>query len=152
YPGATDQQSFVAAGAVEIEDGPAIRGSYGDLRAARARTRAESLTTFVYPRTLADPAAEAVRQSLGVTPDGFRSAVARGAGNLYVGRTSAGGYGEAVDLDGDNKPDVTFAAPCGFLLQIQGTRVMAVEADRDVTARVVGRRMRLRAHAPQTIQ
>ena len=152
YPGATDQQSFIAAGAVEIEDGPAIRGSYGDLRGVRVRTRSESLSTFIYPRTLADPAADAARQSLGISSDGFQWAGGRVSGNLYVGRQSAGGFGTSLDLNGDDKPEVTFDAPCGFLLQIQGTRVMAVEADRDVNARVVGRRLRLRAHVPQTIQ
>ena len=146
------RQSFIAAGAVEIEDGPAIRGSYGDLRGVRVRTRSESLSTFVYPRTLADPAADAARQSLGVSSEGFQWAGGRVSGNLYVGRQSAGGFGTSLDLNGDDKPEVTFDAPCGFLLQIQGTRVMAVEADRDVNARVVGRRLRLRPHVPQQIQ
>ena len=36
------------------------------------------------------------------------------SGQPYVGRTSAGGFGDSLDLDGDGKPDVTFAASVWF--------------------------------------
>ena len=61
--------------------------------------------------------AEAARQSLGVSSDGFQWAGGRVSGNLYVGRQSAGGFGTSLDLNGDDKPEVTFDAPCSFLLQ-----------------------------------
>src|SRR6185503_8061617 len=98
YLGATDQQTFIAVGTVQIEDGPAIRGTYGDLRAVRARTGSDSLSTFIYPRSLTDPSIDAVRQSLGVTRDGFRSAAGRVSGSLYTGLHSAGGFGASLEL------------------------------------------------------
>jgi hypothetical protein len=146
FPGATDQESFLAAGPVTIEDGPALRSTYGDLRAVRVRSDGDAVRTFVYPRSAGDPTAEEVRKTLVITPDGFRSAVGRVAGTLYMGRQSAGGVGKGADLD------VSFDEACGFLLQVRSGRVTAVETDRAVTGRVQGRAVRLQAHAPQTIR
>ena len=83
-----------------------------------------------------------------MTPDGFHSLLGRVSGNLYVGRTSAGGVGTEIDLDGDGKPDVRFSRECGFLLQLDRGQVIAVETDRAVTAQLRGRRVSLVAQSP----
>jgi hypothetical protein len=76
-------------------------------------------------------------------------------GNLYVGRTSAGGVGSAIDLDNDGNSagdnDVTFGASCGFILQLANGRVTAVEADRAVTAVVQGQTVTLSPFSPVTL-
>ena len=69
-------------------------------------------------------------------------------GNGYIGRTVAGGIGSGVDLDGDGKPDVTFSSNCRFLMQLKDGRVVAIEADRRVRARVQGRAVDLWAYMP----
>ena len=53
-----------------------------------------------------------------------------------------------VDIDGDGKPDVTFSAECGFVLQLRDGRVIAAEADRDVTAIIQGKTVALKRYQP----
>jgi hypothetical protein len=146
FPGGSDQQAFVAAGSVTIEEGPALRSTYGDLRAVRVRAEGDAVRTFIYPRSAGDPGAEEIRKSLAIGSDGFRSAVGRVAGKLYAGRQSAGGFGNGTEWG------VTFSEPCGFLLQLRAGRVTAIETDRAVTARVRGRTLRLRPHEPATLR
>ena len=83
-----------------------------------------------------------------VTREGFRSSLGRVSGKLYVGRTSAGGVGREIDLDEDGRTDVRFNVECGFLLQLDRGKVIAIETDRAVTADVSGRRLTLDAHLP----
>ena len=87
-----------------------------------------------------------------MTSAGFHSLLGRVSGNLYVGRTSAGGVGTEIDLDGDGKPDVRFNRECGFLLQLDRGKVIAIETDRAVTAEVRGRRVPLEAHSPVVLK
>jgi hypothetical protein len=146
YPGGADEQNFISLASTPLmsagED--AVRGSYGWLRPVQARTN----LTFVYPRGAQDPPASAVRASFRQTVQGFSTVLGRVAGNLYVGRNAAGGEGKSIDLDGDGRPEAAFSAACGFLLQLSGSRVMAVEVDRDVRATIKGRRLSLKAFEP----
>ena len=57
------------------------------------------------------------------------SAARRVKGNLYVGRTSAGGVGKGIDLDNDGADDVTFDQECALVLQVKEGRVTAVEVN-----------------------
>jgi hypothetical protein len=68
-----------------------------------------------------------------------------------MGRTSAGGLGDQIDLNGDGIPDVTFSAPCGFILQLQNGIVTKVETDREVTATIGGQMYGLLAYTPVSI-
>jgi hypothetical protein len=70
------------------------------------------------------------------------------SGKIYTGRTAAGGVGRVVDIDGDGKPDVTFSAECGFMLQLRDGQVTAVETDRDVTAMIQGKTVALKRYQP----
>ncbi len=148
YPGSNDEQNFIALAPTPMltRDEP-VHGSYGLLRPIRSR----SPLTLVYPRTAGDPEAEAVRLSFRAEAGGFSSILGRVSGNLYIGRTSAGGVGDRIDLDGDGQPDVTFGAQCGFLLQLEDGQVRAIETDREVEARVAGRRILLGAYQPEAL-
>jgi hypothetical protein len=73
------------------------------------------------------------------------------SGNLYVGRTSAGGFGDQIDLNGDGIPDVTFSATCGFILQLQNGTVTKVETDQDVTATIASQMYDLLAYTPKQV-
>jgi hypothetical protein len=150
YTGSGDRQNFlaIAASAPEVTPEEALRSTYGDLRGVRVVTTEPANRTFVYPAGAGDPAPDAVRGSFQTTPDGFRSVLGRVAGTLYAGRTSAGGFGTEIDLDGDGKPEVRFSRECGFLLQLDRGKVTAIETDRAVTADVRGRRLALEAHSP----
>jgi hypothetical protein len=142
YPGATDQQNFIAldAGSTLTQEAP-LRGSYGDLRPIRVTVPGDKNRTFIYPRGAGDPEAAAV----------LRSPVGRVSGTLYVGPTAAGGFGNRIDLDGNGTPDATFSEACGFLLQLRNGRAVAVEADRAVRAEIQGRKLALERYVPVTL-
>jgi hypothetical protein len=151
YPGAGDQQNFIALdpkAAFDRSEEP-VRSPYGWLRPVRVTGAARANEVFIYPRGAGDPAAEDVRRSFRRTANGFASTLGRVEGRMYVGRTSAGGEGKEIDLDGDRKPDVVFSEPCGFVLQLADGRVTAVEADRPVAAEVQGERLKLGAYRPE---
>ena len=42
-----------------------------------------------------------MRDSFQLTNDGYTSSIGSVAGTLYIGRTSAGGYSDSIDLNGD---------------------------------------------------
>src|SRR5262249_6961577 len=125
---------------------------YGDLRPIRVTDAGGSrVETFVYPRGAGDPSGESVRASFVRAGQDFASLLGRVKGHLYVGRTSAGGEGDAIDLDNDGTDDVTFDRTCAFILQLSDGRVTAVEADRPVGANLAGRRLELAAFTPVAI-
>jgi hypothetical protein len=107
--------------------------------------------TFVYPRSAGDPTGENVLASFVRDGDDFASLLGRVQGKLYIGRTSAGGEGHAIDLDNDGIDDVTFDVTCSFILQLSDGRVTAVEADRSVRANIAGRQLELTPFTPMTI-
>lgn len=154
YPRATDEQHFLAVQeAARVAAEPrTIRSTYGDLRPMRVTVPEERNVTFVYPRSEGDPAAAAVLAGFRLRADGFSSVLGRVTGTLYVGRYSAGGYGRQLDLDGDGRPDVSFDRDCGFLLQTRSGRIVAVETDRTVTAKLGARTVRLQAYSPEAIR
>ncbi len=150
YANNADEQTYIALdpGSRLEANQPLIRATYGDLRPLLVTVPARANRTFIDPRGAGDPAPEAVRQSFRFTANGFQSVLGRVTGNLYTGRTAAGGHGAAIDITGDGKADVTFRTPCGFLLQLRDGRVTALEADRDVRANLQGRRLTLAAYTP----
>jgi hypothetical protein len=154
YPRSADEQNFIALqpDAKIADDDPALLSTYGWLRPVRMTTRQSPNQTFVYPRGPGDPSAERVRQSFKISPDGFSSVLGSVKGKLYIGRTAAGGEGDRIDLDGDGKFDATFSAPCGFILRLDKGTVTAVEADREVTLQIYGKRLHVSAYRPAPIE
>ena len=150
YAGSADRQNFlaIASSVPELTGEPTLRSTFGDLRPVRVVMSGTLNRTFVYPASAGDPAPDSVRRSFQVTSTGFHSLLGRVSGNLYVGRTSAGGVGTEIDLDGDGQPDVRLSRECGFLLQLDRGKVIAIETDRAVTAAVRGRKVTLDAHLP----
>jgi hypothetical protein len=154
FPSGSDEQNVIALNpSASLEDGGAtMRSPYGHLWPVRVRTSDWENRIFIYPRNGRDPSAEAVRDSFVYNSStDFSSVLGRVSGNLYVGRTSAGGVGDSIDLDGDGTPDVTFSAMCGFILQLRNGSVAAVETDQDVTATIAGQMYRLSAYSPKQI-
>jgi hypothetical protein len=155
FPSASsDQQNFIALNpsAVLENGGATSRSPCGDLSPVRVRTTDAQNRIFVYPRNSTDPSADTVRDSFVYTsPTSFSSALGRVSGNVYVGRTSAGGVGNSVDINGDGAPDATFSASCGFVLQLQNGVPTKVETDLNVTATISGRNYNLIAYAPVAV-
>jgi hypothetical protein len=145
-----DQQNFISLDASPTIDAttPVRRTAYGDQRPVRVTTGTNSVTTFVYPRTAGDPTAEAVRASFVRNGANFSSVLGRVTNNLYIGRTSAGGEGSAMDLDGDGTNDVSFSETCAFVLQLTNGTVAAIEADRFVTVTNNNRQVKLAPYTP----
>lgn len=123
--------------------------TYGNLREARVVSRGLEVTTFVYPRSAGDPAADEVLRSFRESGSGFRTLLGRVDGDQYVGRTAAGGKGSTLDIDGDGKPELQFSSECNFVAQLAGGRVTAVEADRLVDLQMGSRKYSLRPFVPQ---
>ena len=145
-----DQQTFIALGASPVIDASAAlrRSAYGDQRPLRVTNAGAAVSTFVYPRKAADPSAESVRASLVRDGADFSSVLGRIRGDTYVGRTSAGGVGTGVDLDGDGANDVAFEQSCAFVLQLSDGVVTAVEVDRFARFTHAGREIALAPHTP----
>ena len=157
YTADGDEQAFLALDptAVLESGGPSLRSTYGWLRPVRVRPSTpapgRTIDVFVYPHSPDDPSAETVRSSFRTTDDGFSSILGRVEGNLYIGRTAAGGVGDRIDLDGDGTDDVTFDTACAFVLQLRDGRVIASETDRAATMRYAGRTWRLTSYDPVSV-
>lgn len=150
FQGGADSENFIllSAQGAAMTTGAPLRTSFGFLAPVQAVTSDTAHSTFIYPEGAGDPSAEAVRDSFRITPDGFGSVLGRVTGKLYVGRSSAGGFGTQLDLGGKGVPDVTFSVSCGFLLQLKDGVVTALETDRPVTATIKGRALALEAFTP----
>ncbi len=146
-----DQQNFICLDPSPTIDAttPVRRTAYGDQRPVRVTNgNTNSVTTFVYPRTASDPPAETVHASFVRNGADFSNVLCRVTGNLYVGRTSAGGAGSGIDLNGDGTNDVSFSQSCAFVLQLTNATVAAVEADRFVTVTNNHRVIKLAPYTP----
>ncbi len=150
FPGRSDSENFIALNQdAHLDDsGNPLRSTYGDLLPVRMTTKEPVSRTFIYPRTAADPPADAVRQSFRVTAKGFESVLGRVEGNVYVGKTAAGGVGSSVDLNGNGTPDVKFSSSCGFVVQIAHGKVITAESDREVRAVIQGKSVLLLPYTP----
>lgn len=150
YPGGGDEQNFIALHTAPTltTNLPTVRGAYGDLRPVRMVSGATAVETFIYPRNPWDPSAENVRRSFRRSGNDFSSLLGRVYGNLYVGRSSAGGVGQGIDLNNDGVDDVRFSAVCGFIMRLSNGQVMMIETDRAVTATVAGRTVAFQPYQP----
>lgn len=153
YPGAPDAQNFIALGTgpLSMTVDPALQTSYGNLSPVRVVTSDPCQRIWIYPSSTGDPNPKAVRDSLILTPQGFRSCLGRVEGTLYVGRMSAGGMGTEIALKQGGIPDATFSAPCGFILQLDHGTVTAIETDRAVTAKIQGKDLELSPFCPRLL-
>jgi len=146
-----DQENFIALKTTHHLEasGSPVRGGYGDFLPIRVTDDAGGrVETLVYPRGAGDPPAEMVRASFRRSGPDFSSVLGWVRGTLYAGRTSAGGVGREIDLAGDGRNVVRFNESCAFILQLSERRVIAVEADRPVTATIAGRTIPLAAYEP----
>lgn len=154
FQGETDRESFLAIGdGAKLEtDGVPVRSTYGDLQAVRVTTPGKADQTFIYPHNGSQPSALAVMRSFKISPDGFDCVLGRLSGNVYVGRTLAGGEGASVFIRSGGHPDVTFSKTCRFLLQLHDGRVVNAEVDRHVRANIQGAPVELNPYSPLAIK
>ena len=150
-----DQQNFIALKTTHMlkRGSSAVRGGYGDFCPVRVTDSAGGpVETFVYPRSAGDPYAKDVLASFVRKGPDFSSVLGRVQGTLYVGRTSAGGVGDGIDLNNDGRKSVVFDRPCAFILKLHRGRITALETDRRVTATLGARKLDLLPFTPVTIQ
>ncbi|MCU7549943.1 discoidin domain-containing protein [Chitinophagaceae bacterium LB-8] len=153
FSSTSDQQNFIA-----LHSSPTIsttdqtrRSSYGDLRPVRMVSGTTSNVTFIYPRNASDPTAETVRKSFVRSGNDFTSVLGKVIGNMYIGRTSAGGEGTSIDINNDAIPEATFSTNTGFIIQLNMGEITNVETDTDVTAVIYGRTISLQPYTPVSI-
>lgn len=147
-----DEQNFLLLGSdPAVHADKPIRSAVGWLQPLRVTNRDPSVTVFVYPRSAGDPSAADVLASFQIREDGFESCLGRVAGNLYLGRTSAGGHAARLDLDNDDEPELAFEPPCGFLLQLRASQPTALETDRRTRVLLNGRALMLDKFVPVSL-
>ena len=154
YPDGPDTQNFIGLnnnGTVAV-DGAAIRSTYGDLLPVKFQSNDERQIVFIYPQSTNDPDALEVKRSLSLSDDGFSSILGTVKGEVYIGRHSAGGYGNALDLDGDGHPELSFNKPCGFIVQLKNGVISAVETDSEVEMQLNGKTMNLTPYQPVSVE
>ncbi len=148
-----DEQNFLLLNAApQLQAEEAIRSAVGWLEPLRVTCGESALQVFVYPRAAGDPSGEEVRASFRFHEDGFDSCLGTVAGNLYRGRTSAGGRAARLDLDDDGRPELTFDRSCGFVLQLADGAPIALEVDRPGKAHYEGNKLELEAFSPLNLQ
>ncbi len=150
-----DRQNFIALKPTHELDATRsfVRGGYGDFRPIRVTDSADGpIETFVYPRSAGDPSAETVRANFVRNGKDFSSVLGRVQGTLYIGRTSAGGEGNGLDLKNNGKNNVNFDMKCNFILRLKDGRATAMEADRRVTATVGERKINLAPYTPVALK
>jgi hypothetical protein len=153
FPGEADQQNFIA-----LHSAPTItatdssrKSSYGSLLPVRMVSGTDSNFTFIYPRSFQDPAIESVQESFTRSGNDFSSILGSVNGNIYIGRTSAGGEGTSIDLDNDSIPEATFNATTGFLMQLKVGEITKAETDRAVTAVIYDQKIQFQPYSPLDI-
>jgi hypothetical protein len=107
--------------------------------------------TFIYPRNAAQPAALDIQQSFKRTLDGFTSDLGTVHGDIYIGRTIAGGVAQNILLPGASSVPLRFSHVCGFLVQLRDGIPLSIETDRDVVLTLHGRRVQLHSHWPKKL-
>ena len=140
FPNGTDQQNFISlhpTPSITSTDG-VRRSSYGDLLPIRMVSQAPENITFIYPQGPTDPEAEIVRKSFVLEGGNFSSPLGRVNKNIYIGRTSAGGEGNSIDINNDGIPEATFNTNTGFIFQIKDSVLIALETDTEVTVTIKG--------------
>lgn len=145
-----DQQNFICLDPAPALDAstPVRRTAYGDQRPVRVTNGDSPIATFVYPRSAGDPTAEDVRSSFVRSGTNFTSVLGAVTGNLYLGRTAAGGEGVAVDVNADGTDEVSFSGTCAFVLQLTNHQPGALEVDRFITASFAGQQVKLAPYTP----
>lgn len=150
YAGIGDTQNFIGLNNdVHVEvDGKSLRSTYGDLLPVKFQSEEEKQTVFIYPKSKNDPEAMQVKASFEISDDGFSSVLGSVKGTIYLGRNSAGGYGNSLDLDEDNNPELRFRKSVGFIAQLNNGKIVALETDMDVEAEINEKKMLLKAFQP----
>ena len=156
YPAAIgngDEQHFIAVNPenVLLEEGESVLSTYGWLRPVRVTSDAERIHIFTYPRSQSDPAASDVQESFSLADNGFSSVLGRVEDTIYIGRYAAGGFGQALYLNGNDAADVAFDEPCGFIVQHDAGRITAIESDTSVSATVQGKEVFLEAFVKKSL-
>jgi hypothetical protein len=141
YAAKADAQSFLALdpSGLLLRTESSVRSTYGDLSPIIYSGSNATNRTFIYPHNNDQPSADEVLTSFKVTAAGFHSALGRVEGNVYIGRTVAGGIARELSLSAQGSHDVEFSRECGFLLQLNGGNVLAIEVDRPVHATIQGK-------------
>ena len=149
YSDSGDTESFLAIGRGQsiTSDGETLRSTFGDIQPVRVDSVDGINRTFVYPHNASQPATDSVQASFRRTSSGFTSDLGAVDGDIYIGRTVAGGFGSGLTLP--SGVHLNFNRPSGFLVQIHNRVPTAIETDRNVTLTFKGRTLALVAHSPK---
>jgi len=152
YSDSGDTESFLAIGRGQsiTSDGETLRSTFGDIQPVRVDSVDGINRTFVYPHNASQPATDSVQASFRRTSSGFTSDLGAVDGDIYIGRTVAGGFGSGLTLP--SGVHLNFNRPSGFLVQIHNRVPTAIETDRSVTLTFNGRILALVAHSPERLK
>jgi hypothetical protein len=154
YPNGPDKQNFIClnSDAKLEESGPAIQSTYGWLKPIRVSSESDTISVFIYPKGPGDPSAEEVKNSFRIEKNGFVSILGKIDNLIYIGRNAAGGMGNVIHLNSDQRADIQFNQICCFMLQLKDNQIKRGEVDRDVTMTYLGNNYHLTAFQPGMIE
>ncbi|MBM1105461.1 hypothetical protein JQC67_04830 [Aurantibacter crassamenti] len=154
YKNAADTQNFIGLNSdIKVsQDGEAIKSTYGMLLPIKFQSQENSQIVFVYPKSKSGPDAEKVKESFVLAKNGFTSILGSVEGTIYIGEKMAGGYGNALDLNKDGTPEITFDAACRFIVQLTNGKITKVETDKAVNISLKGKKYYSKAFEPLEIK
>jgi hypothetical protein len=154
YPDGGDTQNFIGLNQdVKVsQDGAGIKSTYGTLLPVKFQSTESQKAVFIYPKSMKDASPEKVKESFVLTDHGFSSLLGKVEGTIYIGNKTAGGFGNALDMNEDGTPELTFNVPCGFIIQHVNGKISAVETDTEVTLSLHGNPVHLNAYEPLEIR
>ncbi len=154
YGGEGDTQNFIGLNNdIKVsQEGAGITSTYGTLLPVRFQSQEDQQVVFIYPKSMKDPDAIKVKESFEVTDHGFSSLLGKVEGTIYIGKKTAGGFGDALDMNNDGNPELRFDVPCGFIVQLVNGKIAAVETDTAVTLSLHGNPVHLNAYEPLEIR
>ncbi|SDM93020.1 hypothetical protein [Kriegella aquimaris] len=154
YTQSGDTQNFIGLNkSMDVsQDGDAIESTYGSLLPVKFRSNDEQTIVFVYPKSMDAPNAVEVKKSFLLTENGFSSLLGEVEGTLYVGKKTAGGYGQSLDIDQDGTSELVLKKECGFVAQLENDKIITIETDSDVIASVNNKTFELMAYQPMNIK
>lgn len=146
-----DQQNYISLSSTSSFDAsaPLVRGGYGDFRPVILSDEKEKIiSTWIYPRNGSDTPAADVLKSFQRNGDDFSTAINSVQGKIYIGKTSAGGFGKLLDIDHDGTAEIIFDRECSFITQLKNGKIIALETDQDAKAKIDNHVVSLKASKP----
>lgn len=148
FPDGGDRQNFLCLNTDAVFDDTATSRmtGYGKVQPYMVKPSAyqDAVITFIYPSKAGEYSAAHLLNSMQVADsERFSSVLSTVADDTFNGTYACGGSGSSADFDRDGTAELTFSVPCQFIAKHADGDLIALEADRPVTAQYRGQNLQL---------